>query len=112
MDGRARRDRPPRLPPAREDDDFGQAGTLVRDVPDDAERDRMVRNIVGHVSQDVSGDVQGHSGWQVRTIAERSVLGRYLVPYLSGQSREDADVMPQPDDSIPVAEHPLDRSAS
>jgi catalase len=42
-----------------EDDDFGQAGTLVRDVLDDAERDRMVSNIVGHASQDVSDDVQG-----------------------------------------------------
>jgi len=75
----------------------------------------------------------------VRTIAEPSVLGiphhrlrrddstissqplwwppnklsgRYLVPHLSRQSREHAYVMPQPDDSIPVAEHPLDRSAS
>jgi catalase len=28
-------------------------------VLDDAERDRMVSNIVGHVSQDVSDDVQG-----------------------------------------------------
>jgi hypothetical protein len=41
-----------------EDDDFGQAGTLVRDVLDDAERDRMLSNIVGHVSQDVSDDVR------------------------------------------------------
>lgn len=32
-----------------EDDDFGQAGTLVRDVMDDAERERLVNNIVGHV---------------------------------------------------------------
>jgi hypothetical protein len=38
--------------------------------------------------------------------------GRYLVPYLSRQSGEDADVMPQQDDGIPVAEHPLERSAS
>src|SRR3954451_13427058 len=50
MDGRARHAK---------DDDFGQAGTLVRDALDDAERDRMVSNIVGHVSQDVSDDVQG-----------------------------------------------------
>jgi catalase len=28
-------------------------------VLDDAERDRMVSNIVGHASQDVSDDVQG-----------------------------------------------------
>jgi catalase len=32
-----------------EDDDFGQAGTLVRDVLDDAARDRLVGNIVTHV---------------------------------------------------------------
>jgi catalase len=33
-----------------DDDDFGQAGTLVREVLDDAARDRLVGNIVGHVS--------------------------------------------------------------
>ncbi|WP_072813649.1 catalase [Rhodococcus zopfii] len=32
-----------------EDDDFAQAGTLVREVLDDAERARLVDNIVGHV---------------------------------------------------------------
>jgi catalase len=32
-----------------EDDDFGQAGTLVRDVLDDAARDRLVGTIVTHV---------------------------------------------------------------
>ncbi|MEE2030788.1 catalase [Rhodococcus chondri] len=32
-----------------EDDDFGQAGTLVREVMDDAQRERLVNNIVGHV---------------------------------------------------------------
>ncbi|SEF09634.1 catalase [Jiangella alba] len=32
-----------------EDDDFGQAGTLVREVLDDAARDRLVANIAGHV---------------------------------------------------------------
>jgi catalase len=32
-----------------EDDDWGQAGTLVREVFDDAERDRLVSNIVGHL---------------------------------------------------------------
>ncbi|MGA1813206.1 MULTISPECIES: catalase [unclassified Frondihabitans] len=34
-----------------EDDDFGQAGTLYREVLDDAARERMVGNIVGHVSK-------------------------------------------------------------
>jgi catalase len=32
-----------------EDDDFGQAGSLVRSVLDDAARDRLVGNIVAHV---------------------------------------------------------------
>ncbi|WP_368498359.1 catalase [Herbiconiux sp. A18JL235] len=34
-----------------EDDDFGQAGTLVREVLDDAARERLVKNIAGHVSK-------------------------------------------------------------
>ncbi|HNP37828.1 MAG TPA: catalase [Woeseiaceae bacterium] len=41
----------------RDDDDFGQAGTLVRDVMDDAARDRLVGNIVGHLSAGVSAPV-------------------------------------------------------
>lgn len=40
-----------------EDDDFGQAGTLVRDVLDDAGRTRMVGNIVGHLKAGVSEKV-------------------------------------------------------
>jgi Catalase-related immune-responsive len=37
-----------------EDDDWGQAGTLVRDVLDDAARLRLVDNIVGHLLNGVS----------------------------------------------------------
>ncbi len=40
-----------------EDDDWGQAGTLVRDVLNDAARDRMVDNIVGHLLNGVSEQV-------------------------------------------------------
>jgi catalase len=40
-----------------EDDDFGQAGTLVRRVLDDAARERLVSNIVGHLTDGVSGPV-------------------------------------------------------
>lgn len=40
-----------------EDDDWGQAGTLVRDVLDDAARDRLVSNIAGHLSDGVSDTV-------------------------------------------------------
>ncbi len=41
----------------REDDDWGQAGTMVRDVLDDAARDRLVANITGHLLQHVSPPV-------------------------------------------------------
>ncbi|HEX5740481.1 MAG TPA: catalase [Pilimelia sp.] len=44
--------RSPYVPHA-QDDDFVQAGTLVRDVLDDAARARLVDNIVGHVSAGV-----------------------------------------------------------
>jgi catalase len=40
-----------------EDDDFGQAGTMVRDVLDDAARDRLVSNVAGHVKQGVEEPV-------------------------------------------------------
>ncbi|MEU8550791.1 catalase [Streptomyces roseoverticillatus] len=42
----------------REDDDWGQAGTMVRKVLDDAARDRLVSNVAGHVSNGVSKPVQ------------------------------------------------------
>jgi len=41
----------------REDDDFGQAGTMVRHVLDDAARARLVSNIVGHLKDGVSEPV-------------------------------------------------------
>ena len=41
----------------KDDDDFGQAGTLVRKVMDDAERDRLVSNVVGHLSKGVTEPV-------------------------------------------------------
>jgi catalase len=41
----------------RDDDDWGQAGTLVREVMDDAARDRLVANVVGHLGDGVSAPV-------------------------------------------------------
>ncbi|MFW5756689.1 MAG: catalase [Tangfeifania sp.] len=39
------------------DDDWGQAGTMVREVLDDAARDRLVSNVVGHLKEDVTEPV-------------------------------------------------------
>ena len=41
----------------RKDDDRGQANTLVRKVMDDAARDRLVSNVVGHLKMGVSEPV-------------------------------------------------------
>jgi catalase len=43
--------------PHADDDDWGQPGTLVREVLDDAARDRLVSNIVGHLLNGVSEPV-------------------------------------------------------
>ncbi|OYO25163.1 catalase [Enemella dayhoffiae] len=40
-----------------EDDDFSQPGVLVREVFDDAQRERFVETVVGHLKGGVSGDV-------------------------------------------------------
>jgi catalase len=40
-----------------EDDDFGQAGTLVRKVMSDVDREHLVANIVDHAGAGVSSDV-------------------------------------------------------
>jgi catalase len=41
----------------KDDDDWGQAGTLVRKVMDDEQRDRLVSNVVGHLKKGVSEPV-------------------------------------------------------
>lgn len=41
----------------RDDDDWGQPGTLVREVMDDDARARLVGNITGHLLNGVSEDV-------------------------------------------------------
>ena len=40
-----------------EDDDFAQAGTMVREVLDDAQRERLANNIIGHASNGVTEEV-------------------------------------------------------
>ncbi|MFZ2908286.1 MAG: catalase [Candidatus Desulfobacillus denitrificans] len=59
----------------KDDDDWGQAGTLVREVMDDAARERLVGNIVGHLKAGVSKPVLARAieYWRKvdRTLGER-----------------------------------------
>jgi catalase len=41
-----------------EDDDWGQAGTMVREIMDDAARGRLASNIIGHATDGVTPEVQ------------------------------------------------------
>jgi catalase len=63
----------------RDDDDFGQAGTLVREVLDDAARDRLVGNVVGHLLNGVSEPVleRAFEYWQNidKTVGDRIERG-------------------------------------
>lgn len=43
--------------PHPEDDDWGQAGTMVREVLDDSARDRLASNIIGHICKGVKEPV-------------------------------------------------------
>jgi catalase len=40
-----------------DDDDWGQAGTMVREVLSDDERERLVGNVAGHLSNGVSEQI-------------------------------------------------------
>ena len=51
-----------------EDDDWGQAGTLVREVMDDAARDRLVSNIVGALLAGVTEPVLQRAFWYLRNV--------------------------------------------
>jgi catalase len=41
----------------RDDDDFGQPGTMYREVLDEGQQERLAGNIVGHLSKGVEADV-------------------------------------------------------
>jgi catalase len=43
--------------PRRDDDDYSQAGTLIRQVMDDDQRQRLIHNIIAHVSDGVKEPV-------------------------------------------------------
>ncbi len=51
-----------------EDDDFGQPGALVRDVMDDAQRDRLVEQVSGSLLGGVRGEVLDRALWYWQSI--------------------------------------------
>lgn len=66
----------------REDDDWGQAGTQVREVLDDAARDRLVSNVSGHLAQGVSRPVLDRALQYWRNIDK--VIGDRIAKNMNG----------------------------
>ncbi|MGW6741167.1 catalase [Streptomyces sp. NPDC055025] len=66
----------------REDDDWGQAGTQVREVLDDAARDRLVSNVSGHLAQGVSRPVLDRAIQYWRNIDK--VIGDRIANKMNG----------------------------
>jgi catalase len=56
----------------RDDDDWTQPGTLVRDVFNDAQRDRFVQTVANHLLADVKGDVLERAFEYWRNVDEAS----------------------------------------
>jgi catalase len=75
------------------DDDFGQPGTLVREVLDDAARTRLVDNIAGHLSNGVSRSVLERAFQYWRNVD--TVLGdRVAARFASSDRRSEQHAVP------------------
>ena len=68
------------------DDDWGQAGTLVREVLDDAARERLVSNIVGHLLDGVTEPVLQRAFGYWRNV-DKSLGDRVEAGVRAGQQR-------------------------
>ena len=107
-----------------QDDDWGQAGTMVREVLDDAARERLVSNIVGHLLNGVTEpvlqrafeywrNVDKNLGDKIEVRRPRQA-GRGIPP--SSRTRPARACRPRPDPTArrprrPAAPQP-DRSAA
>ncbi|MFF4156538.1 catalase [Streptomyces sp. NPDC001678] len=68
--------------PHREDDDWGQAGTMVRQVLDDAARERLASNVAGHLKAGVSRPVLDRALQYWRNIDKK--LGDTIATRVNG----------------------------
>jgi catalase len=67
----------------KDDDDFGQAGTLVRKIMDNAARDRLVSNVVGHLKDGVKEPVLSRAFEYWRNID--TVIGDRIAKGVKGE---------------------------
>jgi catalase len=75
-----------------EDDDFTQPGTMVREVFDDAQRDRLVEQVSGSLLGGVHGDVLERAFWYWKSI-DPEIGKRIEEKVHSGRAEEPAEGM-------------------
>ncbi|WP_026928392.1 catalase [Granulicoccus phenolivorans] len=66
-----------------QDDDFSQAGTMVREVFDDAQREQFVQTVVGHLKGGVHGEVLERA-FQYWKNVDAEIGGRIEQAYRAG----------------------------
>ena len=76
----------------KDDDDFGQAGTLVRKVMDNAARDRLVSNVVGHLKDGVNEPVLGARSSIGGTSTRQSATASPGASKVNGSRRNSSPV--------------------
>ncbi len=69
-----------------QDDDWGQVGTMVREVLDDAARDRLVSNIVGHLLSGVTEPVLLQRAFEYWRNVDKDLSNRVEKGVRAGQS--------------------------
>jgi len=77
-----------------EDDDFSQPGTLVREVFDDAQRERLVETVAGALLGGVHGEVLERAFWYWKSI-DADVGARIEARVKAGAAPEPAQGMGQ-----------------
>jgi catalase len=75
-----------------EDDDFTQPGTMVREVFDDAQRDRLVEQVSGSLLGGVHGEVLERAFWYWKSI-DPEIGKRIEEKVQSGSAEEPAEGM-------------------
>jgi catalase len=94
--------------PHREDDDFGQAGTMWREVLDDGAKDRLVSNIVGHATNAVTPEIQKRVVEYWTNVD--SDLGSRVAKGIQGAGESDQNGTGA--DNAPAGQAPVGSSAS
>jgi catalase len=84
----------------REDDDFGQAGALYREVMSDTDRDHLVSNIVGHATNAVTPDIQARVVEYWTSVD--SDLGSWVADGIHGAGSNGTGAGNAPHGQVPV----------